>query len=61
MQEAKDYRNMCSTLEQLANIEARGGNKDVAKKLLADAINFAQQGDLRDERKSLRKKLDELA
>lgn len=61
MQEAKDFRKMCSTLEHLATIEERQGNKELAKKLLADAIGFAQQGDLRDERKNLRKKLDAIA
>ncbi len=61
MQEAKDFRKMCSTLEQLATIESRAGNAAVAKKLLADAIGFAQQGDLKEERKSLRKKLEAMA
>lgn len=58
MQEAKDWRKMCSALEALATIEERGGNVTLAKKLLTDAMGFAQQGDLREERKSLRKKLD---
>jgi hypothetical protein len=61
MQEAKDFRKMCSTLAQLAAIETNGGNPLVAKKLLADAIGFAQQGDLKEERKSLRKKLDAIS
>lgn len=60
MQEAKDFRKMCSTLEQLASIESRSGNTAVAKKLLADAVGFAQQGELKEERKSLRKKLEAL-
>ena len=58
MQESKDFKKMCSTLDQLAAIESRAGNAAVAKKLLADAIGFAQQGDLKEERKSLRKKLE---
>lgn len=61
MQEAKDFRKMVSALEQLAGLEERSGNVDVAKKLLADAIGFAQQADLKEERKTLRKKLDALA
>ncbi|MEQ1502681.1 MAG: tetratricopeptide repeat protein [Myxococcota bacterium] len=61
IQEAKDWRKMCSALEQLATIEERAGNLEVAKKLLNDAVLFAQQGDLREERKNLRKKLDAMA
>jgi tetratricopeptide (TPR) repeat protein len=60
LQEAKDWRKMCSALGQLSAIEERAGNVDTAKKLLNDAINFAQQADLREERKTLRKKLDAL-
>ncbi|MCB9684316.1 MAG: hypothetical protein H6735_04660 [Alphaproteobacteria bacterium] len=59
-QEAKDWRRMCSALEHLAGIEQRAGQVDVAKKLLSDAIGFAQQGDLKEERKNLRKKLEAL-
>jgi tetratricopeptide (TPR) repeat protein len=58
MQEAKDFRKMCSTLDQLAAIETRTGNPAVAKKLLTDAIGFAQQGELKDVRKDLRRKLE---
>ena len=60
IQEAKDWRKMCSALENLATIEEKTGNPEVAKKLLTDAIDFAQQNDLREERKNLRKKLDAL-
>lgn len=61
IQEAKDWRKMCSALEQLSGIEERSGNMELAKKLLGDAIKFAQEGDLREERKNLKKKLDALA
>ncbi|MEQ1565774.1 MAG: hypothetical protein ABMA64_09070 [Myxococcota bacterium] len=60
LQEAKDWRKMCSALEQLAGIEERSGNAENAKKLLTDAIGFASQADLREERKSLRKRLEAL-
>ena len=60
LQDAKDWRKMCSALELLSSIEERSGNQDLAKKLLTDAINFAQQADLREERKTLRKKLEQL-
>jgi tetratricopeptide (TPR) repeat protein len=58
MQEAKDWRKLCSTLEHLATLEEQAGNKDAARRHLNDAIGFAQQGDLREERKNLKKKLD---
>lgn len=61
MQESKDFRKMCSTLEQLASIEKSAGNVAVARKLLTDAIGFAQQGELKDVRKELRRKLEALA
>ena len=61
MQEAKDFRKMCSTLEQLASLESKSGNVAIAKKLLTDAIGFAAQGQLKEERKSLKRKLEALA
>jgi tetratricopeptide (TPR) repeat protein len=60
-QQAKDWRKMCSALENLATIETQQGNRDVARKLLTDAIETAKNANLREERKGLRKKLDALA
>lgn len=60
IQEAKDWRKMVSALENLALLEERTGKPEVAKKLLADAIGFAKRANLKDERKVLRKKLEEL-
>ncbi len=59
-QELKDWRRMCSALEHLSAIEQRAGRMDVAKRLLNDAMNFAAQGDLKEERKNLKKKLEAL-
>lgn len=59
-QAASDWKKMVAALDHLASIEARQGNGPVAKKLLADAIAFAEKGNLREERKALRKKLDEM-
>lgn len=56
-QDAKDWRKMCSVLENLATIEQSQGNMDQAKKLLNDALNFAKQANLREEDKELRRKL----
>ncbi|MCB9691553.1 MAG: tetratricopeptide repeat protein [Alphaproteobacteria bacterium] len=59
--DAKDWRKLCSALENLATIEQQQGNREVARKLLGDAIETAKSADLRDERRDLRKKLDALA
>ena len=60
IQEAKDWRKMCSALDNLAGIEEKQGNKDVAKKLLADAMGFAKQAGLKEERKAMKKRLESL-
>ena len=60
IQEAKDWPKMCSALDALSQIEERQGNRDVAKKLLTDAIGFAKQANLKEQRKALRKRLDGL-
>jgi hypothetical protein len=52
---------MVNALENLAGIEEKQGNAEVAKKLLADAIGFAEKGNLKEERKNLRRKLDGIA
>lgn len=59
-QEAKDWRKMCSALENLATIEVQQGNSDQAKKHLNEAINYAKQANLREESKNLRKKLNQI-
>lgn len=60
MQDARDYRKLCSALESLSQIEVRLGNKEAAKRHLTDALQFAQQGDLKEERKNLKKQLESL-
>lgn len=60
-QEAKDWRKMCSALENLATIEVQMGNNETAKKHLNEAINYAKQANLREEGKTLRKKLSGIA
>ncbi len=61
LQDAKDHRKMVSTLEQLAGIEEKQGDPATAKKLLNDALGLAQQADLKEERKTIKKRLDALA
>ncbi len=60
-QRAKDWRRLVSALDTLAQIEEKQGNAPVAKKLLADAIGFAEKAQLREERKTLRRRLDAIA
>jgi tetratricopeptide (TPR) repeat protein len=58
---AKDHRKHVSALEQLAGIEEREGHASAAKELLTEALALASAADLKDERKTLRKRLDALA
>jgi len=60
-QQAKDWRKMVASLSTLATIEEKQGNADIAKKFLSDAIDFAKQADLREERKNLKRRLKGLA
>jgi tetratricopeptide (TPR) repeat protein len=56
-QQAKDWRKMVAALSTLATIEEKQGNSDIAKKFLSDAIDFAKQANLREERKNLKRRL----
>lgn len=58
LQEANDMPKLISSLENLATVEQRAGNVDVAKKLLNDAMGFAKKADMRDARKALKKRYD---
>jgi tetratricopeptide (TPR) repeat protein len=60
-QQAKDWRKMVSSLDNLATIEEKQGNADVARKFLSDAIGFAKQAELREERKNLKRRLKSLS
>lgn len=59
-QAVNDFRRMVSSLEALAGIEEKQGNVEVAKKYLSDAVSFAEKGNMKEERKNLRRKLDDL-
>jgi len=58
---AKDHRKHVSALEQLAGLEEQEGHGSEAKALLTEALALATAADLKDERKSIRKRLDALA
>jgi tetratricopeptide (TPR) repeat protein len=59
-QAAKDWRKVMAALETLATLSIERGNKDAAKQQLEQAIAAADAGGLKEERKGLRRKLDEL-
>jgi tetratricopeptide (TPR) repeat protein len=59
-QKTKDFRKVMLASEHLANIALDRGDKPAAARLLNDAIKAAEAGDLREERKGLRRKLEEL-
>ncbi len=59
-QKTKDLRTVMLANEHLAGIELDRGDKATAARLLQEAIRAAEAGNLREERKGLRRKLDEI-
>jgi tetratricopeptide (TPR) repeat protein len=59
-QKTKDFRKVMQASENLAAIELDRGDKPTAVRLLREAIAAAEAANLREERKGLRRKLDEL-
>lgn len=60
LQEAKDHRKVVNVLDNLATIEKRGGRIEAARKLLTQAEDIADKAGLKDERKAIRRKIEEL-
>lgn len=60
LQEAKDWRKVCNVLENLGAVEKRNGRIDAARKLLTQAEDVADKAGMKDERKAIRKKLEDL-
>jgi tetratricopeptide (TPR) repeat protein len=60
-QRTRDARKVISSADGLATIAAAAGDKVNAGKWLEEAIKVAESANLREERKALRKKLDDLA
>ena len=56
----KDWRKVMQASEQLSGLEMDRGDKGAAANFLQEAIKAAEAGNLREERKGLRKKLDDL-
>ncbi|MFZ5480709.1 MAG: hypothetical protein ACOZNI_28370 [Myxococcota bacterium] len=59
-QKTKDHRKVMLASEHLADLEVARGDKAKAQALLGEAIKAAEAANLREERKGLRKKLDEI-
>jgi hypothetical protein len=59
-QKTKDFRKVMQASEHLATLELDRGDKASASRLLNEAIKAAEAANLREERKGLRKKLDEI-
>ncbi|HHO53474.1 MAG TPA: tetratricopeptide repeat protein [Deltaproteobacteria bacterium] len=60
LKDAKDWRKTCLALEHLADLEEGAGETGAARTHLSEAVELAQKANLREERKSLKKKLDAL-
>ncbi len=58
---AKDWQKATMALQHLADVAEKAGDKATAKAHLSEAIQIAQEANLRDVRKGLKKKLDALA
>lgn len=59
--ESKDWRKVVAANQQLAAISEEKGDTGAARGFLQAAIQGAEQGGLKEERKGLRKKLDQLS
>jgi hypothetical protein len=58
--QVKDWRKLSGAQQQLAGIAGKRGDTDIARALLYKAMEAAEQGDLKDERKNIKKKIDAL-
>jgi tetratricopeptide (TPR) repeat protein len=56
----KDWRRVMEASEHLADLAMEGGDKPAAAKLLQDALNAAETANLKEERKGLRRRLDDI-
>ncbi|MES2640375.1 MAG: hypothetical protein V4850_12860 [Myxococcota bacterium] len=59
-QKTKDFRKVMQASEHLAGLDLERGDKASAARLLTEAIKAAEAANLREERKGLRRKLDEI-
>jgi tetratricopeptide (TPR) repeat protein len=59
-EKANDLAKMISALDMLAGIEEKQGHTEAARVLLNDALDRAQKANMKDARKTIRKRLDSL-
>ncbi len=58
--QVKDWRKLVGARQQLADIAGQRGDTDTARALLYKAMEAAEQGNLKDERKAIKKRIDAL-
>jgi tetratricopeptide (TPR) repeat protein len=58
--QVKDWRKLAGAQQQLAGIADKRGDTDTARALLYKAMEAAEQGKLKDERKAIKKQIDGL-
>ncbi len=56
-EQVKDFRKLAGAQQQLAGIAGKRGDNDTARALLYKAMEAAEAGNLRDERKAIKKQL----
>jgi tetratricopeptide (TPR) repeat protein len=56
----KDWRKLMEASEAIATLAMERGDKGLAQKMLQAAMDAADEGNLREERKGLRRKMEEL-
>ena len=59
-EQVKDFRKLAGAQKQLADIAGKRGDNDSARALLYKAMEAAEAGNLRDERKAIKKQLASL-
>jgi tetratricopeptide (TPR) repeat protein len=59
-QQAKDWRKVAAANQVLASLAAERGDRDAARKRLQAALQAADKGGLKEERKSIRRAIDSL-
>jgi len=59
-EKANDWAKMVSALDMLAGIEEKQGDIEAAKGLLNDALGYATKANMKDQRKTIRKRLASL-
>ena len=59
--QSKDWGKMVGAYQSLANLSAAEGDKSNAVKLLGEALKVADNNNMKDERRAIKKRIDELS